>query len=202
MPKKRSGKRRNPVSGFAGAAIGIENFHQEVLDDVTKRERAEEILETVESLQHHGLGTVGYYMIGFASDSKESIKKDIEKLANLKLDLTQICVLTPLPKTGLWDEIEGRYGIFDRDYHNFDGKHLVWNHPKITPSEMKSLLDWSMRRVNPRTSPMRSSARIWRGAYRHAGLAGIRELLSYIFRANRFDYGEGLRMLDVDGGRK
>ena len=202
MPKKRDGRGRNPVSGFAGAAIGIENFRQEVLDDVTKRERAEEILETVESLQHHGLGTVGYYMIGFASDSKESIKKDIEKLANLKLDLTQICVLTPLPKTGLWDEIEGRYGIFDRDYHNFDGKHLVWNHPKITPSEMKSLLDWSMRRVNPRTSPMRSSARIWRGAYRHAGLAGIRELLSYIFRANRFDYGEGLRMLDVDGGRK
>jgi hypothetical protein len=53
-----------------------------------------------------------------------------------------------------------------------------------------------MRRVNPRTSPLRSSARIWKSAYRHAGLAGIRELFSYIIRANRFDYGEGLRMLE------
>lgn len=186
---------RNPVSGFAGAAIGIENFHQEVLDDVTKREGVEEILETVERLQHHGFGTVGYYMIGFPSDTKESITDDIERLASLKLDLTQICVLTPLPKTELWDEIEGRYGIFDRDFHHYDGKHLVWNHPNIPPSEMGRLLDWSMRRVNPRTAPLRSSARIWAGAFRHAGLAGIREIFSYIFRANRFDYGQGPRML-------
>ena len=198
MPRKRgSGGRRNPVSGFAGAAIGIENFHQEVLDDVTKRERTEEILETVEKLQKHGLGTVGYYMIGFASDSNESIKEDIGRLASLKLDLTQICVLTPLPKTELWGEIEKRYGIFDRDYHHYDGKHLVWNHPKISSEEMEQILDWSMRQVNPRTSPLRSSARIWTNVYRCAGLAGIRELLSYIPRANRFDYGEGPRMFDV-----
>jgi hypothetical protein len=29
-------------------------------------------------------------------------------------------------------------------------------------------------------------------------LAGIRELFSYIIRANRFDYGEGLRMLEAE----
>ena len=198
MPRKLSGKRRNPVSGFAGAAIGIENFHQEVLDDVTKREQAEEILEAVGKLQHHGLGTVGYYMIGFASDTKESIKEDIGRLASLKLDLTQICVLTPLPKTLLWEEIDGRYGILDRDYHHYDGKHLVWNHPKISPEEMEQVLDWSMRRVNPRTAPLRSSARIWTNAYHCAGLAGIREIFSYIFRANRFDYSEGPRMLEAE----
>jgi hypothetical protein len=195
MPKKREDGGRSSVSGFAGAAIGIENFHQAVLDDVTKREGVEEILETVESLQHHGLGTVGYYMIGFPGDTKESITDDIERLASLKLDLTQICVLTPLPKTELWDEIEGKYGIFDRDFHHYDGKHLVWKHPNIPPSEMERLLDWSMRRVNPRTAPLRSSARIWAGAYRHAGLAGIREIFSYLFRANRFDYDQGPRML-------
>ncbi|HII05801.1 MAG TPA: radical SAM protein [Methanotrichaceae archaeon] len=198
MPRKLSGKRRNPVSGFGGAAIGIENFHQEVLDDVTKRERTEEILETVEKLQRHGLGTVGYYMIGFASDTKESINEDIGKLASLKLDLSQICVLTPLPKTPLWEEIEEKYGIFDRDYHHYDGKHLVWNHPNISSEEMEQILDWSMRKVNPRTAPFRSSARIWTNAYRCAGLAGMREIFSYIFRANRFDYRQDPRMLEVE----
>jgi radical SAM superfamily enzyme YgiQ (UPF0313 family) len=62
IPRQGNGKIRNPISGFGGAAIGIENFHQEVLDDVTKKEQAEEILETVEKLQSHGLGTVGYYI--------------------------------------------------------------------------------------------------------------------------------------------
>ena len=195
-PSHGPGKGRNPVRGFAGAAIGIENFHQDVLDGVAKREGAGEILETVEKLLSHGLGTVGYYMIGFPTDTAASIKKDVERLASLKLDLTQICVLTPLPRTKLWEEVAGRYGISDPDYHHFDGKHLVWNHPNISPEEMEVLLDWSMRRVNPRTAPLRSSARIWRKAYGEAGVAGIRVLLSCLVRANSFDYGGPPRMLD------
>ena len=198
----RGGGGKNPVRGFAGAAIGIESFHQQVLDGVAKREGAGEILETVEKLKSHGLGTVGYYMIGFPTDTAASIREDVERLASLKLDLTQICVLTPLPRTKLWEEVAEGYGISDLDYHHFDGKHLVWNHPNISHGEMEELLDWSMRKVNPRTAPLRSSARIWKKAYREAGFAGIRELLSYIVRANRFDYGTGPRMLEVElGGR-
>jgi radical SAM superfamily enzyme YgiQ (UPF0313 family) len=197
-PSRRGGGGRNPVRGFAGAAIGIENFHQEVLDGVAKREAAGEIMETVEKLKSHGLGTVGYYMIGFPTDTAASIREDVERLASLKLDLTQICVLTPLPRTKLWEEVAGRYGISDLDYHHFDGKHLVWNHPNISPEEMEELLDWSMRRVNPRTAPLRSSARIWRKAYGEAGVAGVRVLLSCLVRANRFDYAAGPRMLDRD----
>ena len=196
--QKRSGKSRNPVSGFGGAAIGIENFHQEVLDGVAKREGAGEILETVEKLKSYGLGTVGYYMIGFPTDTAASIREDVERLASLKLDLTQICVLTPLPRTKLWEEVAEGYGISDLDYHHFDGKHLVWNHPNISPEEMEVLLDWSMRRVNPRTAPLRSSARIWRKAYGEAGVAGIRVLLSCLVRANSFDYGGPPRMLEAD----
>ena len=201
-PSSGAGKGRNPVRGFAGAAIGIENFHQEVLDGVAKREGAGEILETVEKLKSHGLGTVGYYMIGFPTDTAASIREDVERLASLKLDLTQICVLTPLPRTKLWEEVAERYGISDPDYHHFDGKHLVWNHPNISPAEMEVLLDWSMRRVNPRTAPLRSSARIWRKAYREAGVAGIGVLLSCLVRANRFEYGGPPRMLDRDRREK
>ena len=198
LPSRGAGKGRNPVRGFAGAAIGIENFNQEVLDGVAKREGAGEIMETVEKLKSYGLGTVGYYMIGFPTDTAASIREDVERLASLKLDLTQICVLTPLPRTKLWEEVAGRYGISDLDYHHFDGKHLVWNHPNISPEEMEQLLDWSMRRVNPRTAPLRSSARIWRKAYAEAGVAGVRVLLSCLVRANKFDYAAGPRMLDRD----
>ena len=196
-PSRRGGG-KNPVRGFAGAAIAIENLHQQVLDGVAKREGAGEIMETVEKLKSYGLGTVGYYMIGFPTDTAASIREDVERLASLKLDLTQICVLTPLPRTKLWEEVAGRYGISDLDYHHFDGKHLVWNHPNLSPEEMEDLLDWSMRKVNPRTAPLRSSARIWRKAYGEAGVAGVRVLLSCLVRANRFDYAAGPRMLDRD----
>jgi radical SAM superfamily enzyme YgiQ (UPF0313 family) len=185
------------VAGFGGAAIGIENLHQERLDEIKKKEGTEDILETIRMLQKHGLGTVGYYMIGFETDTKESLKEDILKLAALKLDITQICVITPLPQTPLWTEIEQKYGIWDHDYHNYDGKHMVWNHPHIKPSEFQSILDWSFKQTYSWTVPIRTSARVWGNAYRYGGLAGIKEVAAYISRANKFDWKTGPRLLEV-----
>jgi radical SAM superfamily enzyme YgiQ (UPF0313 family) len=183
-------KGKNRFAGFGGAAIGIENLHQERLNDIKKKEGINDILETVKKLQKHGMGTVGYYMIGFEDDTWESLQEDIPKLAALKLDITQICVLTPLPQTPLWKDIEEKHGIIDRDWHHYDGKHLVWNHPCIRPDEMQVILDWSLKQVNSWTVPLRTSARVWGNAYRYAGLAGLREVAAYISRANKFDFSQ------------
>ena len=34
------------------------------------------------------------------------------------------------------------------DLSKFDLYHLVWNHPKIRPDEMRDLLAWSQQKVN------------------------------------------------------
>jgi len=194
----RRTRSRDKVAGFGGAAIGIENLHQERLDDIKKKEGTEDILEAVRKLQKHGFGTVGYYMICFEDDTVESLKKDIPKLAALKLDITQICVLTPLPQTPMWKEIEEKYGITDKDWHHYDGKYLVWNHPNIKPEEIPGILDWSFKRVYHWSTPIRTSARVWGNAYRYAGIAGLKEVAAYISRANKFDYNQGPRLLKVD----
>ncbi len=187
-PDPVTGKKPRHVKGFAGAAIGIENLHQEKLDDINKKEGTEDVLETVRLLQKYGFGTVGYYMIGFPDDTKESLKTDIKDLANLKLDITQICIMTPLPQTKLWDELNEQYGIFEKDWHRFDMKHLVWNHPNIPPEEMEEVLSWSLKQVYNRTTPLRTSFRVWANAYRYAGISGMKEVASYVSRANRFDF--------------
>jgi len=183
-----TGKKPKTVKGFAGAAIGIETLHQDNLDDINKKEGTEDVLETIRLLQKYGFGTVGYYMIGFPGDTKESLKKDIVDLANLKLDITQICIMTPLPQTKLWDELEDQYGIFEKDWHKFDMKSLVWNHPNIPPEEMKEILGWSLKRVYNRFTPIRTSFRVWSNAYRYAGVSGMREVAAYVSRANKFDF--------------
>ncbi|MBN1324126.1 MAG: radical SAM protein [Methanotrichaceae archaeon] len=192
--KRRSGR----LSGFTGAAIGIENLHQETLDQMKKKEGTEEIIETVKKLQKYGMGSIGYYMIGFEEDTEESIREDMTKLAELKLDITQVCVITPLPQTPLWNEIAEKYGIFDADYHHFDGKHLVWNHPHITPPRMEQILDRSLKTVYPWSAPLRTSGRVWFSAYKYGGLKGLGEVASYITRANNFDWSRASRLLDAN----
>ncbi|MCJ7443039.1 MAG: radical SAM protein [Methanotrichaceae archaeon] len=182
--KSRIGKH----TGFGGAAIGIESFHQSTLNDIKKNENAAEILGVIQKIRAQGLGIVGYYMIGFENDTIESIRADIKKLVSLGLDLTQLCVVTPPPLTPLWDDISKKYGIFEKDYHKFDGKHLVWNHPNISPSEMDELMNWAVRKVYPRRMPIISSYRILSRAWKRGGVSGIKEILKLQYDANRFEF--------------
>ena len=144
-------------NGLNGAGIGIETFSQKTMDEIEKKEKVEEVIEAVKNMQKFNRFIYGTYMIGYEDDTKESIKKSIIELAKLKLDLTQICVLMPLPRTPLWDYIQEKYGIFEKDWHKFNTKHLVWNHPHISPKEMERLLSWIFRQVHPRTNPLRTT---------------------------------------------
>ena len=77
--RRCEGRTASTIAGFGGAAIGIENLHQERLDEIKKKEGTEDILETIRMLQKHGLGTVGYYMIGFEKRYTESRSRRISR---------------------------------------------------------------------------------------------------------------------------
>jgi hypothetical protein len=75
---------------------------------------------------------------------------------------------------------------------------MVWNHPHISPERFPEILNWSFKQVYPWSTPIRTSARVWGNAYRYGGWAGVKEVASYIRRANKFDWNAGLRLLKVD----
>lgn len=148
--------------GFASGFIGVESFSQATLNKVDKRETVEVIEDSVRRMHEHNCYAGGYYIIGFEDETVESIRADMRWLMDLKLDYTQLCVITPLPRTQLWDEISTRYGIVEQDWHRFDMKSLVWRHPRITPSQMESLLIEGFRRLNPPERYFKSIERLSR----------------------------------------
>ena len=142
--------------GLAGVMIGIESLDQQGLDGLQKRSTMEGFHEAVDLCRKHGIVMVGFYMIGLESDTEESIRASVEKLRTMGFDLVQMCVLTPLPQTPLGRHIEERYGINTEDYSQFDGKHLVWNHPNLSKEQIERLLHWSFRVLYPNTNFARS----------------------------------------------
>jgi radical SAM superfamily enzyme YgiQ (UPF0313 family) len=101
--------------------------------------------ELAERLNHAGLYAQGYYIIGLPSETPESVAADLETLASLKLDVTQITIVTPHPQTEMWRDLESNYGIHEKDWSKFDTKHLVWNHPNFAPGVLESLLEQGFR---------------------------------------------------------
>ncbi len=140
--------------GMRGALFGIESFDQRVLDDLEKRERVETVKEVIRKIRlswnspGRGIGGIGYYMIGHEEETRESIRAALKELKGLNPGFVQLCILTPLPSTPLWEHLDREYGIFEKDWHKFDCKHLVWNHPHLSPPEMEGLLSWGMRMIN------------------------------------------------------
>jgi hypothetical protein len=126
--------------GMEGALFGIESFHQDVLKQIRKNEKAGTSRELAERLNRAGLYSQGYYIIGFPTETEESIREDLRTLASLQLDVTQITIVTPHPRTQLWGEVESNFGMIERDWAKYDTKHLVWSHPHCRPDAMESLL--------------------------------------------------------------
>ncbi len=136
-------------TGFISGFIGIENLSSLTLKKIGKKENIEKIIECIQKMHAYDRYIIGYYIIGFEDETEEEIIEKLRILSSLRVDFNQLCILTPLPKTPLWYEIEKKYGIFDRDWHHWDTKHLVWNHPYVTPSKMRELLLWGFKILNP-----------------------------------------------------
>jgi radical SAM superfamily enzyme YgiQ (UPF0313 family) len=169
---------------LAGVGLGLESFNSEVLERINKKEKAQEILDAVEKVHEKGIGVIGYYMIGFDNEDKNSIKESLNQVGDLKLEATQLCIITPLPETPLWNEIDEKYGIFEKDWHKYNTKHLVWNHPTISPSEMEELLYFGFNRANPRRTVLRRLQKIGVGTLKTKGISGMGEMIKNVYRSN------------------
>ncbi len=175
--------------GMLGSFVGIESFRQDALDSIKKPLKPDDTIEFVEKI-NDDLYLLGFFVIGYEGDTKASIREDIDKLRDLRLDHNQIRILTPLPQTPLWDEIENKYGIINKDWGRYDTMHLVWNHPNFEATELEKLLIKSLKKCHPRTYLIRTPMKLMKRYSMDKGvLDGISFMSKKMMYANRFDYG-------------
>jgi hypothetical protein len=117
--------------------IGLENINPANLMAAKKRQnKITEYRKMLLGWKHAGIITYAGYILGFPSDTPQSIREDIEILKReLPLDILEFFCLTPLPgsedhKT-LWNK-----GVWmDPDMNKYDLEHVTTGHPKMSPEE-------------------------------------------------------------------
>ncbi len=133
--------------GLYGVHIGVESLNPDSLQGANKRLDTAKTFEVLELLRRHNLLVQAFYIIGFEEDTPDSIRRDIRQLAKLDVDLPQIQVLTPYPRTSLRTLVEKKHGIVDSDLSKYNSRNLVWNHPAISIDEMKQLQTWANQQL-------------------------------------------------------
>jgi len=189
-------------AGVTRVFIGLENINPDNLMAAKKRQnKITEYRKMLLAWKEQGIMTLAGYILGFPSDTPESIRKDIEILKReLPLDIVEFFCLTPLPGSEdhqmLW-----KSGIaMDSDLNNYDLEHVCTAHSRMSHQEWEGIYrePWSiyyspdhmevlLRRAAATSIKMSSLVKLLYQFSTMQLLEGVHPLQSGVFRLRRLD---------------
>ena len=135
-------------AGVTRVFIGLENINPDNLLGAKKRQnKLTEYRKMLLAWKAQGILTLAGYILGFPSDTPESIRRDIAIMQReLPIDVLEFFCLTPLP--GSEDhQVLWRKGVeMDADLNKYDVEHVCTAHPKMSKAEWEAIYleSWSL----------------------------------------------------------
>jgi radical SAM superfamily enzyme YgiQ (UPF0313 family) len=118
-------------SGCQGAFIGFESCTEEGLMAVGKKfnlQKGRNFRESVRRIQRHGMCVVGSFIVGIDTD-RRGIGETIARTGiEYGIDAANVLILTPLPGTKLYDQMDREGRIVSNDYPE-DWKYYTLTYP-------------------------------------------------------------------------
>ena len=126
-------------AGLKAVKVGVESFDEEVLKasgrfSVTKDQQLEKIRE----LEKNKVQVSAMYILGFPTDTDETINKTINYSKKLNTTYAQFSVWTPYPGTPVYNEYKDK--ITAKNYDEFDQYHLVYDHNLFNKKNIRKYL--------------------------------------------------------------
>lgn len=92
------------------------------------------IKERVKRYHDFGIGVEGTILLGLDNQTEDDIKRLIDFLLEIDLDLAEFTVMTPFPHTKGYDDLLRQGRIFDFDWNHYNAGQVVF-HPKLLTAE-------------------------------------------------------------------
>ncbi len=105
--------------GTYSIAFGVESGNQNILNSIKKGITTKKIEEAFEIAREFKIETWGFFMIGFPQDTERTIRETIDFAIKLDPDIAKFHVLKPYPGTDIFDELNQKGLITDRNFDNY-----------------------------------------------------------------------------------
>ena len=128
-------------AGVTRIFIGLENINPDNLMAAKKRQnKITEYRKMLLAWKDAGIWTYAGYILGFPSDTYDSIKADIEIIKKeLPLDILEFFFLTPLPGSEDHRTLFTKGIAMDPDLNKYDLEHAVTGHAKMSKAEWEKI---------------------------------------------------------------
>src|SRR5438132_6946485 len=128
-------------AGVTRIFIGLENINPDNLFAAKKRQnKITEYRNMLLAWKAVGIWTYAGYILGFANDTPESARRDIEIIKKeMPLDVLEFFFLTPLPGSEDHKVLSGKGVPLDPDLNKYDLEHALTPHPNMSKAEWEKL---------------------------------------------------------------
>ena len=124
-------------AGCRNVCIGFESVNPRTLKAYKKNQTIEDIVHAIRSIRQKKIKIHGMFVLGGEDDSKETIWETLRFAIKQKIDTIQMMILTPLPGTKVYEELEKQKRIFSRDWSLYDGQHIVFTPRLLSARELQ-----------------------------------------------------------------
>ncbi|ABK98548.1 B12-binding domain-containing radical SAM protein [Pelobacter propionicus] len=137
---------------------------------------SDHIRNRVKRLQERGIGVEGTIILGTDEQDEEYIKRLVDFLLEINLDLAEFTILTPFPHTPIRETLEKEGRILSNDWLRYTGGEVVFQPARMTPSKLQDLYYYAWDRFYSDSSQNLKMAKLFLkvmekekadGTYRH-----------------------------------
>ncbi|PKN65840.1 MAG: radical SAM protein [Deltaproteobacteria bacterium HGW-Deltaproteobacteria-15] len=101
------------------------------------------IRDRIKRYHDHGIGVEGTILLGLDRHTEDEIKRLIDFLLEIDLDLAEFTVLTPFPHTRACDELMAEGRIFSFDWNEYSADKVVFYPKHMSPERLQQLLQYA-----------------------------------------------------------
>jgi len=121
----------------AAALAGAWYVYQAVFDT------SDYIRNRVKRYKEHGIGVEGTIILGTDDHTEDGIKRLVDFLMEIELDLAEFTVLTPFAHTPIREQLEAEDRILTNDFSHYTAGEVVFKPKNMTPEKLQSLYEYA-----------------------------------------------------------
>ena len=97
------------------------------------------IRQRIRHYHDHGIGVEGTILLGLDSHTEDSIRRLIDFLLEVELDLAEFTVLTPFPHTQAFHDLHSQGRILSYDWNDYTCDRVVFQPKHMSPQRLQEL---------------------------------------------------------------
>jgi len=101
------------------------------------------IRERIQRYRDHGIGVEGTILLGLDEHTEDSLKRLIDFLMEIELDLAEFTVLTPFPHTRVFKDLQKQNRILTYDWDRYGADQVVFQPKQMSPDKLQELLHYA-----------------------------------------------------------